>query len=186
MAATTHAGLLGIPLVAGGVVLLMGAKRMPRRTAKGTGTLRRVQGFRRFIEESEKERAQFAEKQHLFSEYLPYAIVFGATEKWAKAFAGIDGRLPDTGWYTGPNYFTVGSFSDSMDGFATTTVGDDLVHAVGVGRQRLQRGRVLRRGRRRGRRRFLVGEVAGAWGRLRLGVGRAPSWAWAATWTGTT
>ena len=123
LAAFTHAGLVGIPLVVGAVVLLGGARRMPRRTAKGTGTLRRVQGFRRFIDESEKDRAQFAEKQHLFSEYLPYAIVFGATERWAKAFAGIDGRLPDTGWYTGPNYFTVGSFSDSMDGFATTTSG---------------------------------------------------------------
>ncbi|HEX7276709.1 MAG TPA: DUF2207 domain-containing protein, partial [Acidimicrobiales bacterium] len=123
VAAFTHAGLVGLPLVAGSLVLLWGAKRMPRRTAKGTGTLRRVQGFRRFIEESEKERAQFAEKQHLFSEYLPYAIVFGATEKWAKAFADIDGRLPDTGWYSGPNYFTVSSFSDSMDGFSTTTSG---------------------------------------------------------------
>ena len=123
LAALTHFGLVGIPLVAGGVVLLVGAKRMPRRTAKGTGTLRRVQGFRRFIEESEKERAQFAERKHLFSEYLPYAIVFGATEKWAKAFADIDGRLPDTGWYSGPGYFTVGSFNDSMDGFATTTSG---------------------------------------------------------------
>ena len=123
VAATTHAGLVGIPLVVGSVVLLRGAKDMPRRTAKGTGTLRRVQGFRRFIEESEKDRAQFAERKNLFSEYLPYAIVFGATEKWAKAFADIDGRLPETGWYSGPNYFTVSSFSDSMDGFSTTTSG---------------------------------------------------------------
>ncbi len=123
VAATTHAGLVPIPLVLGAVLLLAGASRMPRRTAKGTGTLRRVQGFRRFIEESEKDRAQFAERQNLFSEYLPYAIVFGATEKWAKAFAGIDGQLPETGWYSGPSHFTVGSFSDSMNGFATTTSG---------------------------------------------------------------
>ncbi len=119
----THAGLVPIPLVLGGLILLAAARRMPRRTSKGTGTLRRVQGFRRFIEESEKERARFAERQNLFSEYLPYAIVFGATEKWARAFADIDGRLPETGWYGGPNYFTVSSFSDSMDGFSTTTSG---------------------------------------------------------------
>ncbi len=123
VAATTHAGLVGIPLVIGSLVLLWGAKRMPRRTAKGTGALRRVQGFRRFIEESEKDRAQFAERKNLFSEYLPYAVVFGATDKWARAFADIDGRLPETGWYTGPTYFTAGSFSDSMDGFSTTTSG---------------------------------------------------------------
>jgi uncharacterized protein (TIGR04222 family) len=119
----THAGLVPLPLVVGSVVLLAAAGRMPRRTSKGTGTLRRVQGFRRFIEESEKERARFAERQNLFSEYLPYAIVFGATEKWARAFAGIDGRLPETTWYSGPNYFTVHSFSDSMHGFSTTTSG---------------------------------------------------------------
>jgi len=123
VAATTRAGLVPLPLVFGALVLLIGAKRMPRRTAKGTGTLRRVQGFRRFIDESEKERARFAERQNLFSEYLPYAIVFGATERWARAFADIDGRLPETGWYSGPNYFTVHSFSDSMHGFSTTTSG---------------------------------------------------------------
>ncbi|MEA2842347.1 MAG: hypothetical protein QOJ69_18 [Actinomycetota bacterium] len=124
LAIFTHAGLLGVPLVVGALVLLWGAKRMPRRTAKGTGTLRRVQGFRRFIEESEKERARFAERQHLFSEYLPYAIVFGATEKWAKAFAGLDGQLPQTSWYTGSHgYFTAYAFSNTMDGFATTTSG---------------------------------------------------------------
>ncbi len=119
----THAGLVPLPLVLGALILLAGARRMPRRTAKGTGTLRRVQGFRRFIEESEKERARFAERQNLFSEYLPYAVVFGATERWARAFADIDGRLPETTWYSGPNYFTVHSFSDSMDGFSTTTSG---------------------------------------------------------------
>lgn len=123
VAATTHAGLVPLPLIFGAVVLLVGAKRMPRRTSKGTGTLRRVQGFQRFINESEKERARFAERQNLFSEYLPYAIVFGATERWARAFADIDGRLPETGWYTGPNHFTVHSFSDSMHGFSTTTSG---------------------------------------------------------------
>ncbi len=133
VAATTHAGLVPIPLMLGGVLLLFGARRMPRRTGKGTGTLRRVQGFRRFIEESEKDRAQFAERQNLFSEYLPYAIVFGATEKWAKAFAGIDGQLPDTGWYSGPSHFTVGSFSDSMNGFATTTAGTIASTPAGSG-----------------------------------------------------
>ncbi len=122
-AAYTRLGLVPIPLVFGSLVLLGAAGRMPRRTSKGTGTLRRVQGFRRFIEESEKERARFAERQNLFSEYLPYAVVFGATEKWARAFADIDGRLPETAWYTGPNHFTAHSFSDSMDGFSTTTSG---------------------------------------------------------------
>ena len=123
LAVYTHAALVGVPLVVGALVLLASAKRMPRRTARGVAVLRRAQGFRRFIEESEKDRARFAEQQHLFSEYLPYAIVFGATEKWARAFAGLDGELPETGWYGGSRAFTAASFSDSIDGFSVTTAG---------------------------------------------------------------
>jgi uncharacterized protein (TIGR04222 family) len=123
VAGLTHAGLVALPFVVGGLLLIVGAKRMPRRTAKGTGVLRRVQGFRRFIDESEKERARFAEQQHLFSEYLPYAIVFGATERWARAFAGLDGELPQPSWYGGSGTFTAIGFSHSIDGFAVTTAG---------------------------------------------------------------
>ncbi len=131
--AFTHAGLLGIPLVFGAIGLLASAKRMPRRTAKGTGVLRRAQGFRRFILESEKDRARFAEQQHLFSEYLPYAIVFGATEKWARAFAGIDGELPQPNWYGGSTAFTAVGFSHSIDGFAVTTAGTITSTPAGSG-----------------------------------------------------
>jgi len=133
LAAATHAGLLGIPLVVGALALLVSAKRMPHRTAKGTGVLRRVQGFRRFILESEKDRARFAEQQHLFSEYLPYAIVFGATEKWARAFAGIDGELPQPDWYGGSGVFTAAAFSHSIDGFAVTTAGTITSTPAGSG-----------------------------------------------------
>ncbi len=131
--AFTHAGLLGLPLVVGAIGLLVSAKRMPRRTAKGTGVLRRVQGFRRFILESEQDRARFAEQQHLFSEYLPYAIVFGATEKWARAFAGIDGELPQPNWYGGSTAFTAVGFSHSIDGFAVTTAGTITSTPAGSG-----------------------------------------------------
>ncbi len=133
LAAFTHAGLVGIPLVVGALALLASAKRMPRRTAKGTGVLRRVEGFRRFIDESEKDRARFAEQQHLFSEYLPYAIVFGATEKWARAFAGLDGELAQPGWYGGSSHVTAASFSDSIDGFAVTTAGTITSTPAGSG-----------------------------------------------------
>ena len=131
--AVTHAALIAVPLVLGSVLLLLSAKRMPRRTAKGTGVLRRVAGFRRFIEESEKDRARFAEQQHLFSEYLPYAIVFGATEKWARAFAGLDDELTQPGWYGGTSNFTPVGFAHSMDGFAVTTAGTITSTPAGSG-----------------------------------------------------
>ena len=123
LAGATRAGLLGLPLVVVALTLLVAAHWMPSRTAKGTSVLIRTIGFRRFIEESERDRAQFAERANLFSEYLPYAIVFGATDRWARAFAGLDGELPATSWYAGSRPFTIGSFSSSMDGFTTTTAG---------------------------------------------------------------
>jgi uncharacterized protein (TIGR04222 family) len=124
LAALTHAALLGIPVALAGLLLLAVAHWMPRRTAKGYGVLQRTRGFKRFIDESEKERARFAERHNLFSEYLPYAIVFHATDKWTRAFAGLNGELPDTGgWYVGPGPFTLGAFNSSMEGFTTTTAG---------------------------------------------------------------
>ena len=131
--ALTHAALVAVPLVVGSVLLLLSAKRMPRRTAKGTGVLRRVSGFRRFIDESEKDRARFAEQQNLFSEYLPYAIVFGATEKWARAFAGLDDELMQPSWYGGTSNFSTVGFAHSIDGFAVTTAGTITTSPAGSG-----------------------------------------------------
>lgn len=119
----TRAGIVPVPVVLAGLVLVAGAGWMPRRTARGTAVVRRVAGFRRFIEDSEKDRARFAERTNLFSEYLPYAIVFGCTEKWAKAFAGLDGELPEMGWYSGADGLGAASFSSSMDSFTVSTAG---------------------------------------------------------------
>jgi uncharacterized membrane protein YgcG len=129
----TSLGIVPIPVVVGGILLVAGARWMPHRTAKGTGMLRRVLGFRRFIEESEAERAQFAERQHLFSEYLPYAVVFGATDKWAKAFAGLGETLPELGWYVSSDPFTFMALSHSINGFSVATAGTLTSQPAGAG-----------------------------------------------------
>jgi uncharacterized membrane protein YgcG len=124
LALFTHLGLLGVPLVIGGLLLLLGAKRMPRRTAAGTAMTRRVNGFRRVIETAEEHTAAWAEQEHVFTRFLPYAVVFGVTEKWAKAFATL-GEQPsdDMGWYVSTRPFVFAEFADSMDSFAVTTSG---------------------------------------------------------------
>jgi uncharacterized protein (TIGR04222 family) len=122
LARWTHWGLLGIPLLVGGLLLLIFAKRMPARTASGTAMLRRVRGFRRVIETAETHMSQWAEKEMIFTTFLPYAVVFGCTDKWAKAFAAL-GVQPDTSWYVSPRPFVYTEFAQSMDGFAVTTGG---------------------------------------------------------------
>ncbi len=123
LAIETHAALLGVPVIVGGILLLIASRWMPKRTAKGYAVLRHTLGFKRFIDESEKHRAQFAERANIFSEYLPYAVVFGATEKWAKAFDGLADDVDTSSWYVSQHAFNYAVFSSAIDGFATTSAG---------------------------------------------------------------
>ena len=123
LARWTHWGLVGIPVILAGVALALIARWMPARTAKGTAMLRRIRGFRRVIATAETHMSRWAEEENVFTRYLPYAIVFGLTRKWAKAFEDL-GIQPDTSsWYVGPHPFTALAFADSIDGFAVTTGG---------------------------------------------------------------
>ncbi|MGI8778386.1 MAG: DUF2207 domain-containing protein [Acidimicrobiales bacterium] len=121
----THAGLVPVPVLLAGLVLAAGHRWMPARTAKGSAALTQVLGFRRYIETAEADRMQFAEEENIWASYLPYAIVFGATEKWAEAFEGLgaEQQAGVSSWYVSPYPFSPGSFSGSMSSFAHSTAG---------------------------------------------------------------
>jgi uncharacterized membrane protein YgcG len=128
----TKLGLFAIPLLVGALLLLVGARWMPRRTAKGTAITRRVSGFRRVIETAETHMSRWAEQENVFTRYLPFAIVFGCTDKWAKAFEGL--ALPeDTSWYVSSHPFLYASFAAQMDGFTVTTSGTIASTPAGSG-----------------------------------------------------
>ncbi len=134
----TAFGIVPLPLVLGAIAFLVVSGRMPARTGKGTAAYRRSVGFRRFIVEAETERARFAERAGLFYEYLPYAIVFGATKQWAKAFEGLNLPAPD--WYVASHPFTtlalmnaMGSFSDNSVSALTSTPGGSGSSGFGGG-----------------------------------------------------
>lgn len=123
LAMWTHFGIVGIPVIVAGIALAILARSMPARTAKGTAMVRRVRGFRRVIETAEVHMARWAEQENVFTRYLPYAIVFGLTHKWAKAFQDLGLAADTSSWYVGPHPFTAAAFADSIDGFAVTTGG---------------------------------------------------------------
>lgn len=123
LAAKTGLGLVAVPAVIGAVLLLVGHGWMPQRTAKGTGVRRRLLGFRRYIATAESEPAKFAERKHLFSEYIPYAIVFGVAQRWARAFDGLSQEALGTTWYRGGRPFSAHTFSQSLGGFARASAG---------------------------------------------------------------
>ncbi len=129
----TRLGLLGVPFAIGGLLLLIGAKRMPARTAKGTAMTRRVNGFRIVIEKAEEHMSKWAEQENVFTRLLPYAVVFGVTDKWAKAFESL-GQLPtDTTWYVSSRPFVYAQFADSIDSFTVTTSGTIASTPAGSG-----------------------------------------------------
>jgi len=123
LARWTHWGLVAIPVAVGGLTLTIAGRWMPNRTAKGTAIARRVGGFRTVIETAETHLSRWAEEQNVFTRFLPYAIVFGCTEKWAKAFEGLDQMPPDTTWYLSSRPFLYADFGRALEGFSVTTGG---------------------------------------------------------------
>jgi len=114
--------LIGTPLALAGIVMLPVSRGMSRRTATGSEALRRVLGFRLYVDTAETRRQEFNEQQNIFARYLPFAIVFGCVDKWAKAFAGMDdiAQASTASWYTGVGAFEVMAFTSGMRGFAGT------------------------------------------------------------------
>jgi predicted membrane protein DUF2207 len=123
LARWTHFGLVGITALAVGLVFVLGSRWMPSRTATGTAMLRRIRGFRTVIETSETHMSRWAEQENVFTRYLPYAIVFGCTEKWAKTFEELGLPPQDTSWYVSTAPFAYASFGHSIDGFTVSTSG---------------------------------------------------------------
>ena len=118
-------------------------------------------GFRQYLRTAEAEQLRFEERADIFSRYLPYAVVFGETDRWAKAFSSLADdprtapRWPGTAARSGWNF---ASFGDSMESFSAPRRDDDRDHGV-VGWVRLRWGRVVRRRLRRRGRRVLVAAV---------------------------
>jgi uncharacterized membrane protein YgcG len=116
----THFGLVAVPILLAGPVLMVGARRMPSRTAVGAGLLRRVTTFRAYLETAGVDRAGPAQAADQFSPCLPYAMVFGLTEQWTRTFALV-GAPPQTPWYAGHGPYLWDRFPSRIDEFASSS-----------------------------------------------------------------
>jgi uncharacterized membrane protein YgcG len=134
-AATSHFGLIPVPVALAGLVLVGCARWIPVRTAKGTDLTRRLLGFRRYITTAAPGQVpatgQTPAGQHdEFEDYLPYAIVFGCTKQWADVTAALAGADQAPSWYRSGRPYSPGTLTalsgsgyyfSSMHHFATTT-----------------------------------------------------------------
>ncbi|WP_413450953.1 DUF2207 domain-containing protein [Georgenia phoenicis] len=126
--------VLGIPLLVVGLVVAVVAFAVPARTAAGTAVLAQTLGFRQYLATAEAEQIRFEEGQDVFSRYLPYAIVFGLTERWAQILADVAarGQVSEPDWYvpvnagvlwwTQPALFagSVGAFAEAASSAVST------------------------------------------------------------------
>ena len=112
------AGLLGLPVLASGLLLMVISRAMPRRTAAGREAMRRALGFARYVRTAEVHQQAFAERAKIFTSYLPYAIALKCVDRWANAFKDIDLQTATAGWYAGSSRFDPGSFSSNLGSFS--------------------------------------------------------------------
>jgi hypothetical protein len=107
-------GLVGVAILLVSMVAFAASKYMAQRTAAGRDVMRHALGFRLYMTTAEKYRQQFAEKAQIFTELLPYAIVFGCVNLWAKAFEGID-TTATSSWYVGNQPFQAGLLAGNLE-----------------------------------------------------------------------
>jgi len=113
-------GLVGLAVIIAGIALTATFPFMPQRTAAGRTLLQHTLGFRLYMTTAEKYRQQFAEKAQIFTQLLPYAIVFGCVTQWAKAFEGIDTAAANSGWYAGNAPFQAALLASSLESMNAT------------------------------------------------------------------
>ena len=111
-----------------GVALFPLSRAMSKRTAKGSELLRRILGFRLYIDTAEKDRQQFNEKKNIFATYLPYAIVFGCAEKWARVFGDVATQEVVGQWYHGSGAYPVLGLSGHLQQFSQS-----VAHTIAAG-----------------------------------------------------
>ncbi len=122
LARFTTYGLVGVALllVAAGGLAMSGS--MPSRSGTGTAALEQLLGFRRYIATAEVDQLRQEESVDVFSRYLPWAMVFGETDRWARVLGALAARegVSDLTpyWYAGPAGWNPAYLADSLDGFA--------------------------------------------------------------------
>ncbi len=106
----------GVAFAAAGVIILIFAAVMRKKTQKGTELYQKLLGFKDFLVYVEKDRLKEFLKQdaQYFDKVLPYAIVFNIADTWKDKLAGLD--IPPPTWYSG-NYavFNTVMFMNSLD-----------------------------------------------------------------------
>jgi uncharacterized membrane protein YgcG len=90
-----------LPVIIAGVLSVLSvvvtSRVMPRKTRKGRVAWEKIAGLQEYIRRAEVDDIQEQERQGVFERLLPYAIIFGLSKRWGKAFASLYSEPPS--WY---------------------------------------------------------------------------------------
>ena len=102
------------------ILMIIFLKLMPKRNKYGNEMLGKIQGFKNFLNVSEKEEleALVMKDPEYFYEILPFTYALGVSNKWIKKFESISMKAPD--WYDGYSSFDMNSFGSFMSSTMTS------------------------------------------------------------------
>ena len=112
--------LIAAAIVGSGVMIAITLRNLPARTALGRAVWAQVRGFRRYLETAEADSLRDDEAAARFTRYLPYALIFGITDRWTTILAQLE-RPPNIDWYTGPHDGNWPWLGPAMADFTTST-----------------------------------------------------------------
>jgi len=126
--------------IVSGIIMLIFGWLMPAVTKKGAELKENILGFKDFLAVTETDRLKFhnapEKTPESFEKFLPYAIVLGVENEWAKQFEGIYKQQPD--WYEDSsgrmfNAMILSSMVSDFNSSAMTTMTSQPSSAVGGG-----------------------------------------------------
>ncbi len=79
------------------IVVIVTSRVMPRKTTKGRIAWEQINGLEEYIRRAEVDDIQAQDRRGIFERLLPYAIIFGLSNRWGKAFADLYAQPPT--WY---------------------------------------------------------------------------------------
>lgn len=93
------------------VLTFVASRLFHKLTPQGVSALAKILGFMEFLQLTEKDRLDLLNAPELqpetFEKFLPYAMVLGVEDKWAKKFEGVYNASP--AWYEDPTMRTFNS-----------------------------------------------------------------------------
>jgi len=126
-------------IICGTIILIFGWL-MPAVTKKGAELKENILGFKEFLAVTETDRLKFhnapEKNPQMFEKFLPYAMVLGVENEWAKQFEGIYNQQPD--WYEDSSgrmwsALVLSSMVSDFNSTAMTTMSSQPSSAAGGG-----------------------------------------------------